>query len=89
MTRLLFHVLPIYFQTVRHDVIYPDRKLSRTTEDGGLLFVNVPPDTYTLRAHKEGTTFTDVMIKCRAGMIVNGAPPWGLQAVEGGIGPRE
>ncbi len=80
---------PIYFNTVRYDVIYPDRKLDKTTDDGGVLFVNVPPDTYNLRAHKEGTTFKDVAVKCRAGMVVNAAPPRGLQAVEGGIGPRE
>ena len=80
---------PIYFNMVRHDVICPDRKFDRTSDDGGVLFVNVPPATYTLRAHKEGVTFREVTIKCRPGLVVNAAPPWGLQALEGGIGPRE
>lgn len=80
---------PIYFNLATYAVIYPDPKLKETSDDGGVLFVNVPPGRYTLRAHKANTTFRQVDIKCRAGWLVNASPPWGLQATEGGVGPRE
>lgn len=79
---------PVYFNLVRFDLIYPDRKLTATTDDGGVLYLNAPPGEYRLRAQKVETTFTDVRIKCIAGRLVNAAPPWGLQAVTGGVGPR-
>ncbi|MCB9549174.1 MAG: carboxypeptidase regulatory-like domain-containing protein [Myxococcales bacterium] len=79
---------PIYFDLVRYNAIFPSRMLTETTADGGVLFLNVPPGDYTLRAHKADTVFRDVHITCRAGFIVNASPPWGLQAVEGGVGPR-
>jgi hypothetical protein len=80
---------PIYFEMVRYNVIYPLRTLTETTYDGGVLFLNVTPGRYTLRAQKADTEFVDVDIKCRAGYIVNASPPWGLQVVSGGVGPRD
>lgn len=79
---------PVYFDLAKYNVIWPDRDLVQTSADGGVLFLNVPPGDYTLEAHKEGTTFRPVKIKCAAGLLVNASPPWGLQAVEGGVGPR-
>lgn len=70
---------PIYFRYVSEAVIYPDRKLSATTIDGGVLFTNVPPGEYVLRADKPGKRFSTVKLRCRAGMLVNAAPPWGIQ----------
>jgi len=75
---------PIYFNLsftkTGMQIIWPDRLLKETTKDGGVLFVNVPPGEYTLRAHKEGKAFTSVKVKCRPGVLVNASPPWGLQA---------
>lgn len=71
---------PIYFNLDPGGTIYPDRDLTATTEDGGVLFVNVPPGDYVLTAHKDGMTFTTARMKCRAGFLVNASPPWGLQA---------
>lgn len=51
-----------------------------------MLWANVPPGEYLLTAYKEGVVFRDVRIKCRAGMLVNASPPWGLQALQGGVG---
>lgn len=79
---------PVYFDLVRYNVIFPARALTETSADGGVLFLDVPPGTYTLRAHKADTTFTEAIIECRAGLLVNASPPWGLQAIEGGVGPR-
>lgn len=79
---------PVYFDLVRYNAIFPSRELTETTADGGVLFLNVPPGEYTLKAHKPDTVFADVHIKCRAGVVTNASPPYGLQALEGGVGPR-
>lgn len=77
---------PIYFNGLSYDVIFPDASLQATTVDGGVLFVNVTPGTYTLRAHKDGAVIREVEVGCRAGVLTNAAPPWGLQVLEGGLG---
>jgi hypothetical protein len=66
---------PIYFNSS----VLPDRDLTETSDDGGVLFVQVPPGEYTWTAHKEGVAFSQVKMKCRAGLLVNASPPWGLQ----------
>jgi hypothetical protein len=80
---------PIYFDLITAGMIFPNPDLSETTDDGGVLWVNVPPGRYVLTAHKPDTEFTQVTITCRPGVLVNAAPPWGLQATSGGVGPRE
>ncbi|MBL9111718.1 MAG: carboxypeptidase regulatory-like domain-containing protein [Myxococcales bacterium] len=70
---------PIYFAYLNEAFIVPDRTLTETTVDGGVLFLNVPPGEYTLTATKVGKTFTEVTIRCVAGRLVNAAPPRGLQ----------
>lgn len=67
---------PIYF----NKLVLPDHKRTETSEDGGVLYVNVPPGEYTWTAHKAGIKFHQVKMKCRAGWLVNASPPWGLQA---------
>ena len=69
---------PIYFNAS----VLPDRTLTETSEDGGVLFIQVPPGVYTLTATKLGVTFRPVTVTCRAGWLVNASPPWGLQAIE-------
>jgi hypothetical protein len=69
---------PIYFNSS----VLPDRSLTETSDDGGVLFVNVPPGEYVLEAHKPGVTFRPVKMKCRSGYLINASPPWGLQALE-------
>jgi hypothetical protein len=68
---------PIYF----NDSVIPDRTFTATSTDGGVLFVNVPPGTYALQAHKDGVVFADVTMQCAAGVLVNASPPHGLQAM--------
>lgn len=70
---------PIYFRYISPSIITPDPSLTLTTIDGGVLFLNVPAGEYILSAHKEGTTFTSVKLTCRPGLLVNAAPPWGIQ----------
>ncbi|MEZ5177206.1 MAG: hypothetical protein R2746_02700 [Acidimicrobiales bacterium] len=70
-------------------MIFPDASLTETTVDGGVLFVNVAPGTYTLTARKDGAVIREVEVSCRAGVLTNAAPPWGLQVLEGGLEPDE
>lgn len=69
---------PIYFGSN----VLPDPSLTATSDDGGVVFVQVPPGEYTWTASKPGVRFTQVRMKCRAGWLVNASPPWGLQALE-------
>lgn len=66
---------PIYFNSS----VLPQRDLTETSDDGGVLFIQVPPGEYTWTAHKPGVVFSQVKMKCRAGWLVNASPPWGLQ----------
>lgn len=67
---------PIYF----NKLVLPVPSRTETSEDGGVLFANAPPGDYSWTAHKTGVKFRKVKMKCRAGWLVNAAPPWGLQA---------
>jgi hypothetical protein len=68
---------PIYFNAA----VIPTPGLTETSEDGGVLFTNVPVGTYVMRAHKDGVTFEETTMKCDAGVLVNASPPYGLQAL--------
>lgn len=68
---------PVYFNAS----VIPQKSLTETSEDGGVVFFNVPVGEYTMTAHKEGVTFAPVRLKCRAGLLVNASPPHGLQAL--------
>jgi hypothetical protein len=72
---------PVYFKYVSATLIVPDTTLTATTIDGGVLFLNVPPGEYRLMAHKPGKQFSVVKLSCSAGVLVNAAPPWGLQTL--------
>lgn len=72
---------PVYFyRNADNGIIWPDPTLTETTEDGGVLYVNVPPGDYVLTAHKDGVDFDTRKMKCRAGWLVNASPPYGLPA---------
>jgi hypothetical protein len=66
---------PIYFNAS----VIPDPSLSETSEDGGSLYIQVPPGEYVWTARKRGTMISRIKQKCRAGFLVNASPPWGLQ----------
>jgi hypothetical protein len=40
-----------------------------------VIFANVPVGNYTLTAARPGSQFATVEIRCRAGVLVNAAPP--------------
>lgn len=67
---------PVYFNAS----VQPQRDLTETSADGGVVYTQVPPGTYEWRADKPGVNFSTLKMKCRAGYLVNASPPWGLQA---------
>ncbi len=67
---------PIYF----NENVIPDKTITATSKDGGVVFINVPPGEYTMTATKPNVVFRPIKLKCTAGMIVNGGPPLGVQA---------
>lgn len=79
---------PVYFNLIDAGLIWPDRSLDRTTADGGVVWTNVTPGTYTLRAALAGADIAPARIICRPGVLVNASPPWGLQVVAGGLEPN-
>lgn len=70
---------PIYFQYYETGIL-PDRTLTETSRDGGILYLNVTPGEYVLSAQAAGTSFRDVRVRCEPGVLVNPSPPWSLQA---------
>ena len=66
---------PVYFNAQ----VIPEPGLTQTSEDGGVLYMQVPPGDYSWTATKAGAKFRPVRIKCRAGYLINASPPWGLQ----------
>ena len=77
---------PFYFQIFEIPgwpmIDIPVRGLTETTDDGGAVFVNVPPGEYVITGAMPGETFNSRRLKCRAGMLVNAAPPYGLSPIE-------
>ena len=66
---------PIYFNSS----VLPQRGLPNTSDDGGVLYVQMPLGEYLWSAHKGAAVFTRIKSTCRAGLLVNASPPWGLQ----------
>jgi len=66
---------PIYFNAS----VIPDKSLTESSPDGGVLYVQVAPGEYTLTGAKPSAELTTVKMKCRAGVLVNASPPHGLQ----------
>jgi hypothetical protein len=68
---------PVYFNAS----VLPDKTLTESSEDGGVLYVNAAPGEYVLSGTKTGATLGDVKFKCRAGVLVNASPPRGMNVL--------
>ncbi len=68
---------PIYFNAN----VFPDSDLTETSQDGGILYTNVPAGSYHIAAEKDGVEFEAVDVICDPGVLVNPSPPFGLQAL--------
>lgn len=67
---------PVYFNTS----VIPDRRLTATTTDGGVIVAGVEPGVYEWTGHKEGVALTPLRMTCVAGWLTNASPPWGMNA---------
>lgn len=68
---------PVYFNAS----VLPDKSLTESSEDGGVLFTNVPPGEYVWSGQKAGALLGAVKFKCRAGVLVNASPPRGMNVL--------
>ncbi len=68
---------PIYFNAN----VVPDAKLTESSDDGGILWINVPDGEYTLSATHPTRKFAEVTVTCAPNRIVNANPPWGLHEI--------
>ena len=68
----------VYFNK---DVI-PDRSLTETSDDGGVVWTNVEPGVYEFRAESPDTEFASFVATCEPGRFINAGPPWGLREQE-------
>ena len=66
---------PTYF----NKNVVPDKTQALTSEDGGVVWVNLPPATYTISATHPTRKFDTVTVTCANGRLVNANPPWGLR----------
>lgn len=74
---------PVYFNTM----VLPDRRLSATTTDGGVITAGVEPGDYVWTGHKDGVTFSTLHMKCVAGWLTNASPPWGMNVLSTSAAP--
>ena len=65
---------PIYF----NDQVLPDPNQPNSSEDGGIIWKEVPAGIYRISASKAGTSFASFTATCKNGRVVNANPPWGL-----------
>lgn len=66
---------PVYFNAL----VIPDKGLTESSPDGGVLYANVPLGEYIWSGTKPSVELTAVKMKCRAGVLVNASPPHGIQ----------
>lgn len=62
----------------------PDRALTESTIDGGVLWTEVPTGVYRVSAQHPTTRFGDFIADCRPGRLVNANPPHGLYELRPG-----
>lgn len=69
--------------------IFPDRDLTASTVDGGVLWTEVPPGSYWMEAEnpEPGVEFAPFRATCKPGRLVNASPPWGFYELENGTDP--
>lgn len=65
-------------RTYFNEHVLPDASVTETSEDGGVVWTEVPAGSYTLNASGAGSQWPAVHITCADGRIVNANPPWGL-----------
>jgi hypothetical protein len=65
---------PVYF----NEHVIPDRSQELSSEDGGVIWTEVPAGVYRISASHPSTEFASFRATCAPGRIVNANPSWGL-----------
>ena len=71
---------PIYF----NEFVIPDTSKTETSEDGGIVWTEVPKGEYRIVTNSPDTRFASFLATCRNGRIVNANPPWGAYELSPG-----
>ncbi len=74
---------PIYF----NEYVIPDKTATETSEDGGIVWTEVPTGTYRIETSSPDTRFASFLATCKPGRIVNANPPWGAYELSRGEKP--
>ena len=71
---------PIYF----NEMVIPDGTKTETSEDGGIIWINVPTGRYRIVTLSPTTRFASFLATCEPGRVVNANPPWGAYELSPG-----
>jgi hypothetical protein len=71
---------PTYF----NESVLPDPTETHTSEDGGIIWTEVPTGTYRIVTLSPTTRFASFLATCAPGRIINANPPWGAYALSPG-----
>ncbi len=74
---------PTYF----NEFVIPDASKTETSEDGGIVWTEVPAGTYRIATTSPNTRFASFLATCKNGRIVNANPPWGAYELSPGEEP--
>ena len=74
---------PTYF----NEFVIPDTSKTETSEDGGIVWTEVPAGDYRIITTSSSTRFASFLATCRNGRIVNANPPWGAYELSPGEQP--
>jgi hypothetical protein len=75
---------PIYFT---FPGIIPDPEQPASSEDGGVLWVEVPPGYYWLEPEDPTERLAPFLAHCENGRLINANPPWGFYELKDGEQP--
>jgi hypothetical protein len=74
---------PTYF----NESVIPDPSKTETSEDGGMIWTEVPAGTYRVVTSSPSTRFASFLATCAPGRVVNANPPWGAYELSPGEKP--
>ncbi|MBK5231879.1 MAG: hypothetical protein JJE13_02705 [Thermoleophilia bacterium] len=74
---------PTYF----NKQVIPDKNQLETSEDGGIVWTEVPAGTYRIVTTSPTTRFASFLATCAPGRVVNANPPWGAYQLSKGEKP--
>jgi hypothetical protein len=68
-------------------VIIPNAERTESSQDGGVLWTEVPPGYYWMQAEHPTERIAPFLAHCENGRIINASPPWGFYQLKEGEQP--